>query len=375
MSNDDHAGRNRLKLAVFGANVSGGNAMTTVPERHPLDWDLNVRLAQQADRAGIEAFIPVARWRGLGGATNPWGESFESYTWAAGLAAVTEQITIFATSHVLTVHPVMAAKQLTTIDCISNGRVGLNVVAGWFMEELAMFGVGDLSHDDRYAYAAEWIEVVERLWTDEEEFDFDGRFFNVRRGYQQPKPVRRPHPPIMNAGYSSAGHRLAAQYSDMAFVAVHSDEPADARRKVDALRALARDDFGRELEVWTPAYVVCRDTEAEARSYVDHYAVACADTAAAEHHAKTVLGNAQIPEESRPAMMKNFAAGTGGFPLVGSPEQIVDRLAGLSAAGVDGVTLSWVDFDGELPQWIEQVMPLMEQADLRTAPVAEPAGR
>jgi alkanesulfonate monooxygenase SsuD/methylene tetrahydromethanopterin reductase-like flavin-dependent oxidoreductase (luciferase family) len=179
----------------------------------------------------------------------------------------------------------------------------------------------------------------------------------------------------MNAGYSSAGHRLAAQYSDMAFVAVHSDEPADARRKVDALRALARDDFGRELEVWTPAYVVCRDTEAEARSYVDHYAVACADTAAAEHHAKTVLGNAQIPEESRPAMMKNFAAGTGGFPLVGSPEQIVDRLAGLSAAGVDGVTLSWVDFDGELPQWIEQVMPLMEQADLRTAPVAEPAGR
>jgi alkanesulfonate monooxygenase SsuD/methylene tetrahydromethanopterin reductase-like flavin-dependent oxidoreductase (luciferase family) len=358
-------GGNRFKLGVFGANLTAGNALTMVPERLELDWPLNVRLAQAADRAGIEAFVPVARWRGLGGRTNPWGESFESYTWAAGLAALTERITVFATSHVMTVHPVMAAKQLTTIDWISGGRVGLNVVAGWFVDELAMFGVADMDHDERYAYAAEWIDVVKALWSREDEFDVSGGFFEIKGAYQQPKPLRKPGPPIMNAGFSPAGHRLAAEHSDIAFIALHSEDVNSIRAKVDSVRALAKDGFDRDVQVWSAAYVVCRDSEEEARRYVTRYADEMADRGAVEKQARLIFGNSQVPAEERERMLTHLAAGLGGYPLVGTPEQIVDRLSGLSAAGLAGLCLSWVDFENEVPQWIEQVMPLMENAGLR----------
>ncbi len=84
--------------------------------------------------------MPVARWKGFGGKTNFNGSNFETYTWAAGLAQATENTAVFTTSHVPTVHPIMAAKQATTVDHISNGRFALNIVCGWFAPELEMFG-------------------------------------------------------------------------------------------------------------------------------------------------------------------------------------------------------------------------------------------
>src|SRR5215475_3932866 len=121
---------NRLKLGVFGLNVSNGCAATTAEGHLELTWQNNLDIAVMADRAGIEALVPVARWKGFGGKTNFNGTCFETYTWAAGLAAATRQVAVFSTSHVPTVHPIVAAKQATTIDHISNGRFALNVVCG-----------------------------------------------------------------------------------------------------------------------------------------------------------------------------------------------------------------------------------------------------
>lgn len=116
-------GPNRMKLGVFGLNLSSAGGITAAKDRHEIDWEQNRRLVLLAEKAGFEAAVPVARWRGFEGASNPWGQSFETYTWAAGLAAATSRIAIFSTSHVLTVSPVLAAKQISTIDHISNGRV------------------------------------------------------------------------------------------------------------------------------------------------------------------------------------------------------------------------------------------------------------
>lgn len=112
---------NRLKLGVFGLNVSNGCAATTAEGHLEPTWQNNVEIARMADRAGIEALVPVARWKGFGGQTNFNGTCFESYTWAAGLAGATQQIAVFSTFHVPTIHPIVAAKQATTIDHISNG--------------------------------------------------------------------------------------------------------------------------------------------------------------------------------------------------------------------------------------------------------------
>src|SRR5205823_1233867 len=109
-------------------------------------------------------------------------------------------------------------------------------------------------------------------WTNTAEFDYAGDFFQITGGFSEPKPLQRPFPPIMNAGGSSRGQRFAAQYSDMIFIHVQDDlNLRGAAEQVDRVKTLAREEFGREVQVWTQSYVVCRETEQEARSFWNHY--------------------------------------------------------------------------------------------------------
>jgi dimethylsulfone monooxygenase len=357
---------NRLKLGVFGANVSNGCAITEAEGRLETTWPNTKRIALLADRAGLEAMVPVARWKGFGGPTNFNGSCFETYTWAAGVAGVTAHTAAFSTSHVPTVHPIMAAKQGTTIDHISGGRFALNVVCGWFQPELEMFGAPLMAHDARYEYAAEWLDVVRRLWTAEDEFDYEGRYFRIQKGFHQPKPIQRPFPPIMNAGGSEVGQRFAAQHADMAFILVREHDYDGARAQVEHLRRLAHEEFGRALQVWCSAYVVCRPTEREAQEYLNYYVRERGDWEAVENLTRIMgLQSDVVPPEAMEAFKFHFIAGWGGYPLVGTAAQITDTLGKLADVGLDGIVLSWVNYETELQQWIAEVLPLMEQAGLR----------
>jgi alkanesulfonate monooxygenase SsuD/methylene tetrahydromethanopterin reductase-like flavin-dependent oxidoreductase (luciferase family) len=310
--------------------------------------------------------VPVARWRGFGGVTNYNGTCFETMAWAAGMGALTRHAAVFATTHVPTIHPIVAAKQGTTIDHLTGGRFALNVVCGWFTPELRMFGADGMDHDTRYAYAEEWIEIVRRLWTEQDEFDYEGRFFRVEKGFHQPKPLQQPHPPIMNAGSSGIGARFAAKHADMAFVAFYEDRLDHSRAQLAEMRRLGREEFGRSFQIWTTCRVVCRPTAAEARRYERYYIDEMGDFGAVE---TIVAEQGRKDPTLSPAaferMKRRLAAGFGGYPLVGTPEQIVDKLIGLSDIGIDGVVLSWVNYHDEMRQWIAEIMPLIEQAGLR----------
>ena len=99
---------------------------------------------------------------------------------------------VVATGHVPALHPIVASKQSVTVDHITNGRFGLNLVGGWFKTELEFFGAKMLDHDGRYDQASEWIELTKRLWTEYGEFDYDGEYFTVRGASAEPKPIQRP---------------------------------------------------------------------------------------------------------------------------------------------------------------------------------------
>ena len=204
---------NKLKLGLFGTNCDRGCAMTLSPDVPYLTWQYTREVAQLADQVGFEALVPVARWKEIG--DNGFnGRNFDTYSWAAGLAAVTDRITLVMTSHVQANHPAAAAKAVATIDHISGGRACLNIVNGWFEPEFKMFGTDFLPHDQRYAYTTEWYELVKKFWTEAGEFDFHGRFFNVEGGYSQPKPIQQPLPAVMNAGGSAAGRQFIAANAD-----------------------------------------------------------------------------------------------------------------------------------------------------------------
>src|SRR5262249_42745279 len=133
-------------------NLDSGCVMSDLDGRLDISWATTLSLARLAEEMDFEALVPVARWHGFGGATNPQGRGFEAYTWAAGIAASTAKAGIFATSHISLNHPIIAAKQSTVIDHISGGRYALNIVTGWNQPEIDMFGSPMMGHAERYAW-------------------------------------------------------------------------------------------------------------------------------------------------------------------------------------------------------------------------------
>ena len=354
-------GPNRFKLGVFSANADGGLTLTKVPERWPATWDGIVACAQMADRAGIEFFLPIARWKGFGGVMNSREWSYETFTFAAALAGVTERIALFSTVHVPMVHPVFAAKALATVDHASHGRAGLNIVCGWNPEEFGMFGLELI--EARYDQGLEWFEILRRIHEDSGPFDFHGRFYDLKGVSGKPAPVQRPRPVTLNAAFSPPGRDFAARAVDYLFTTFTSiDKGRDQIADISGRAAKA----GREVGVYTTCHVVCRPSQAEAEDYYQHYAVTMEDTASVDHYmgAKQQFSGSHDAEAYR-LHRQRFVGGAGTYPLVGTPDRIAGELARISEAGFAGVGLSFVNYGAELPYFVAAVLPRLRSAGLR----------
>jgi alkanesulfonate monooxygenase SsuD/methylene tetrahydromethanopterin reductase-like flavin-dependent oxidoreductase (luciferase family) len=350
-----------FKLGIFAANADGGLAITTVPERWRASWDDNLAAARMAEGAGFDFVLPIARWKGFGGATNVREWSFETFTWAAALAAVTQRIGIFMTVHVPLVHPVFAAKALATVDHVSGGRAGLNIVCGWNPGEFAMFGATPVERP--YDQAAEWIRVIEQAYADGPPRDFTGEYYTLKGVISRPAPLQRPRPVTMNAAFSGPGRDFAARHCDYLF-STFSDI-ADGRRHVADIRARAAA-AGRDVGIYTVAHVVCRETDAEAQDYYHRYAVAEADHAAVdEHMAKKKEFAGSHDARAFDLYRQRFAGGAGSFPLIGSPRTVAEGIAAIAAEGYLGAALTFVNYTAEIPFFAARVLPILSEMGLR----------
>jgi alkanesulfonate monooxygenase SsuD/methylene tetrahydromethanopterin reductase-like flavin-dependent oxidoreductase (luciferase family) len=358
---------NELKLVMFGINLRGGVTMSDVPGGIQADWEENRRLAVRADDVGLDAIVPVARWRGYGGQANLGDRSFETFVWATGLLAATRRIQVFATFHVPVAHPVLAAKMTATADHVSGGRFGLNVVAGWNADELAMFGLTQKEHDERYEVADEWTRVLKQLWTVEGGRDFHGRYFDIADGFSEPKPLQKPYPVVMNAGTSPAGRRYAAKHSDVIFAGLTDFDTA--RQQISEIKQLAREEFGRQIRVFGRAHLVIRDTERAALDYYDYVHRQVADVEAAANVTGMSKRNSQSTDWSadEKKILEGMTAGFWAVPVVGTADQVTGKLLALREAGVDGVAVSWVDYDEGLDQMERLILPRLVQAGVRSA--------
>jgi alkanesulfonate monooxygenase SsuD/methylene tetrahydromethanopterin reductase-like flavin-dependent oxidoreductase (luciferase family) len=357
---------NRLKLGLFGANCSSGRAVTTVPERWSGSWPDCVRLAQLADRAGIEFMLPIGRWKGYGGDTDYQGATWETVSWSCGLLAKTERLTVFGTVHAPLIAPLIAAKEFVTADHIAEGRFGLNLVCGWNEGEFDMFGASLRDHEARYDYAQEWLDIVKLAWSGQEDFDFTGQYFTLRGVRAKPKPFGGTRPLIMNAGASATGQAFAIRNCDALFSnisrGISFDETA---RHIVNVQALARQ-AGREIDVYTVGVVTCRPTVEEARDYYRHAVVEHADWAAVDN----ILAMKNVtPQNHSPAEFQRIrdhqANGMGGLPLVGDPDLVAAEMARLAALGLKGIAVSFVNYLDELPYFCAEVLPRLAAMGLR----------
>lgn len=354
---------NKFKLGIFSPNCSSGMAVTKIEERWVNSWENNIELVKQCDEAGLEFMLPIARWIGYGGDTDFHGGVLETVTWAAGLLAHSKNIQVFATVHTAFNHPIVVAKQLATIDQLGGGRVGLNVVAGWNKPEYEAFGV-DLpsEHSGRYEFAQEWFDYVQKLWTEDRTFDWQGKYFQGTGVYSNPQPVQE-RIPILNAAASKEGRAFAMRNADFLFTPVFTLEHAS--ETVEDIKQKSAE-AGRDVGVFTFCMVVCRPTQKEAEDYLEYYANENADWDAVDYLMKLQGMHAQsFTPEALANFRDRFAAGHGGYPLVGTPDHIADELEKLSATGLAGTTLAFVDYAKEFPYFRDEVIPRLEKKGLR----------
>jgi alkanesulfonate monooxygenase SsuD/methylene tetrahydromethanopterin reductase-like flavin-dependent oxidoreductase (luciferase family) len=357
----------KLKLGTFQTNLDSGCVMSELDGRLDITWANTVALAKLAEEMEFEALVPVARWQGWGGKTNPQGPGFEAYTWAAGIAASVPKVGVVSTSHITINHPIIAAKQSAAIDHISDGRFILNIVTGWVQPEIEMFGQPMLSHEDRYACAEEWLAIVKRLWTEDDSFDHEGRFFKIKKGYLAPKPIQHPYPAIMNAGASELGRHYAVKNCDLVFTVIRTGGLEECTKHVQAYHALARE-YGRDIKVWTLVNIVQGETEKEARDFYNYYVHQQGDWEAAKNMVEIFsleTNKRNVPPERMKPLQEAFIQGWGGLPIVGTKEQVVDALATLSAAGLDGLLVAFPRYEQGMRQFRDVTYPLLKQAGLR----------
>jgi FMNH2-dependent dimethyl sulfone monooxygenase len=357
---------NKLKLGIFGSNCSSGRAATMVPERWSGNWEDNLALAQLADDAGIDFMLPIGRWRGYGGETNFEGTNFETITWATGLLAQTKRLNVFGTVHAPLIQPIFAAKQFVTADHVGRGRFGLNIVCGWNQDEFNMFGVSQRDHEQRYAYGRAWLDVVKGVWSSSEEFNVDNEFFHMKDVIGDPKPYGHSRPVVMNAGASPVGREFGITNCDLIFTPL-SDLEAGAKLVREA-EARAKE-LGKSVRVAGNGFVVCRPTRREAEEYLQYYAQDNADWDAVDTLMRL---NGLYSKSYEPDHFEKFrnrwAAGHGGFPLVGSPDDVADGLAKIHEAGYYGFCFSFVNYLAEFPYFRDEVLPRLVARGIRSAP-------
>ena len=359
---------NGFKLGVFAYTYEGGNAITTVPERWPARWPEIAQMIKVADELGLDFLLPAARWKGIPGAVNNRLWSFETLTHAASAAAITRRIGVFATVHTPIIHPIVAAKCMATIDHVSGGRSGINIVCGWNQADFDMFGLEVLPHAERYVQGAEWLDIWSRLMAGAPEpFDHDGKHFpNLKAVSGLPGSLQTPRPVVFSAAYSPAGRDFAVRHADFLLTVLDSIEGGkqEIAAMHDRSRGAGRNETPGSIAV---AYVVCRETRQEAEAFHHYYAVENADHAGVDYYVGTRRPQSALPEAVYNEKRVRIAAGNAGYPLIGSPEDVAAGIKDLADAGFDGAALIFLNYGDELPFFVERVLPLLEQEGLRKA--------
>lgn len=352
-----------IKFAYWVPNVSGGLVVSNIEQRTSWDIDYNRKLAQIAEKAGFEYALSQIRF------TAGYGAEFqhESVSFSHALLAATTKLKVIAAILPGPWNPVLAAKQLATIDILTQGRIAVNIVSGWFRGEFTAIGEHWLDHEERYRRSKEFIEALKGIWT-QDNFTYRGDFYRFSNYSLKPKPLQQPHPEIFQGGSSRAARDMAASVSDWYFTNGNTVEGIKAQ--VDDIRAKAAANH-HSVKIGVNAFVIARDTEEEAKAVLaEIIAKANPEAVNAFGHEVKNAGAASPEREGNWAKstFEDLVQYNDGFKtnLIGTPQQIAERIVALKAVGVDLVLAGFLHFQEEVAYFGEKVLPLVRELEAKT---------
>ncbi|MFW0786718.1 dimethylsulfone monooxygenase SfnG [Gordonia sp. CPCC 206044] len=352
-----------IKFAYWVPNVSGGLVTSTIEQRTSWDYDYNVKLARTAENNGFEYALSQVRYEASYGAEY----QHESTSFSLALLLATQRLKVIAAVHPGLWQPAVLAKLGATADQLSGGRFAVNVVSGWFKDEFTHLGEPWLEHDERYRRSAEFLEVLRTIWTTDD-VDFRGDFYRIHDFTLKPKPLNspaRPNPELFQGGNSLAARRNGGRHADWYF-SNGKDFDGVTEQLVD-VRASARE-VGREVKFGLNGFIIARDTEKEARDTLREI-VEKANRPAVEGFREAVqqAGNSTATKSGMWAdsTFEDLVQYNDGFRtgLIGTPEQIAERIAAYRKRGVDLILGGFLHFQEEIEYFGERVLPLVREIE------------
>lgn len=361
MSTDSIA--DEIKFAYWVPNVSGGLVTSDIEQRTNWEFEYNKKLAQTAERVGFEYALSQVRYMASYGAEF----QHESTSFSLALLLATEKLKVIAAIHPGLWHPAVLAKFGATADHLSNGRFAINVVSGWFSGEFKALGEPWLEHDERYRRSAEFLEVIRKIWT-EDNVEFAGDFYRIRDFTLKPKPLNtpeRPNPELFQGGNSTAARRNGGQFADWYFS--NGKDFDGVTEQIEDLRSVAQA-HNRSTKFGLNGFIIARDTEKEAHDTLREI-IEKANKPAVEGFRDSVQQAGKSTSDGKgmwaDSKFEDLVQYNDGFKtqLIGTPEQIAERIVAYKRLGVDLILGGFLHFQEEIEYFGEKVLPLVREIE------------
>ena len=355
MSNDKN-----IVFAYWVPNVSGGLVISNIEQRTDWSYDYNVRLAQTAEQAGFDYALTQIRFTAGYNAES----QHESVSFSHGILAKTERLKVIAAILPGPWKPALAAKQLATIDHLSNGRIVINVVSGWFRGEFDAIGEEWPEHNERYARSEEFIRSLKGVWT-QNNFNFEGKYYQFKDYTLSPKPLQKPHIEIFQGGSSRAARDMASRVSDWYFT--NGNTPEELKKQIDDIREKAKANH-HSVKIGVNAFVIARDSEEEAQAVLQEI-ISKANVQAVKSFGEATREAGAASQEGEgnwaKSTFKDLVQYNDGFRtnLIGTPQQIAERIIELKKVGVDLILSGFLHFIEEVEYFGQKVLPLVRELE------------
>lgn len=317
----------------FWMPVFGGWLRNVPDEGMRADWPYVRDLTIAAEAQGWDlTLIAELNLNDIKGIEAP---ALDAWSTAAALAAVTDRLELMVAVRPNFHQPALFAKAAANIDNIAGGRLTLNVVSSWWADEATQYGLQFDQHDERYARTAEWLAVVDGLWS-QERFSHAGRFYQLQAAICAPKPVARPAPPyrprVYAGGESEAAKAMIARDCDS--YVMHGDPPEVIAAKIADMKARRAALGLPPMTFGMAGYAIVRDTEAEAQAELARITTLSGDPPAGYDNFDQWLSGTQLEREMQ---IREYSVSNRGLRagLVGTPAQVRARIAEYEAAGLD----------------------------------------
>ena len=336
--------------------VFGGWLRNVADENMEASWPYLKKLAQRSEQIGFD--LTLIAELNLNDIKGPDAPCLDAWSTAAALAAVTERLEIMIAVRPTFHLPAVLAKQAANIDHISSGRLSLNLVASWWATEARQYGANFDRHDQRYERAEEWLEVVDGLWQ-HSTFSYSGDHFQIEEAKMEPKPVSQPRPTIYAGGESPTGKSLIARQADGYLT--HGDAPALIAERVAVMKELRRETGLPSLIFGAAGYVVCKASEEESQRKLARITDVQQNERSFASY-RDWVANTQLEDA---LSLQDYSVSNRGLRagLVGTPEQVADRVIEFKEAGLDLLLLQFSPQLEEMEYFAREVIPLVREKE------------